>query len=361
MLFPTSSRAYADSFVPDLRSPFTIHEDIREVAETEPGLTFGSSKGASPEDNPEQATLRTRSLRGWSTSSATPTASDTSSNPFQRPHSRHTANTSIDLSHSTPSLTKFPSHASLDSGTAMSPQPIRSGNGTITTFNIDDYISSDDDFAEPRRPRAEGEEDLLFSDSGYGLNGFQLPGLNGSLARAASSPKDKQLLAHARSSISLPPIYDCDSFGRAGARRFILDTAADSEDESDDLDSPLASPQSLGSRPSSSPGTRSTKRLSAIGGSPMKGSPMRSGRSHHGRHPSGCAHEVIEEERTGKVDVAAAVKLRKEAKARKRASGVPSAARPRKARSAAGSLGAAVTTVRVEIAVDDEANHADVE
>jgi hypothetical protein len=201
-------------------------------------------------------------------------------------------------------------------------------------FNIDDYVSSDDDsFTEPRRPRGEGEEQLLFSDSGYGMCGFQLPGLPDAPPKAGS-PKTRQMLQHARSSISLPPIYDHGSFGPAGGRRFILDTAADSEDDDTPCNSPItASPMR---------GLRGTKRLSAICGSPA-------------RHRA-YSHEVIEEERTGKVDVAAAVRLRKETKARKRASGIQ-LARPRKARSAL-ALGMRDMLVAP---VDDEANHADVE
>ncbi|KAK5660257.1 hypothetical protein OQA88_12796 [Cercophora sp. LCS_1] len=319
---PSSLRSPPRSHHP--RSHFTIHDPIREVAEpTLPPIP----------DSPEQ-TVRTRSVRGWSTSSATPTTSDTSSNPFQRPHSRHTANTSVDLSLGPPSLTKIPSHTSFDSGAVVSPQTAKSSN-----FNIDDYISSDDDsFVEARRPRGEGEEELLFSDSGYGVDGFQLPGLMDSLP-TAGSPKAKQLLQHARSSISLPPIYDYDSFGRAGARRFILDTAADSDEEEyqSARDSPLR-------------GLRGTKRLSAICGSPLKpqrefsvGSPL--------KQQTGFESDVVTEEARSKVDVSAAVRLRKENKAQKRASGV-STVRPRKARSAL-PLGMGL--------VDDEANHADVE
>jgi len=88
-------------------------------------------------------------------------------------------------------------------------------------------------------------------------------------------------------------------------------------------------------------GLRGTKRLSAIC------SPARR---------RAYSHEVIEEERTGKVDVAAAVRLRKETKARKRASGIQ-AARPRKARSAV-ALGMKEHLVAP---LDDEENHADVE
>jgi len=304
--------------------------EIREVTETEPAPSSASLVSGTRthlDEGSEHATLRTRSLRGWSTSSATPTTSDTSSNPFQRPQSRHTANTSIDLSHGAPSINKVPSHASLDSGTAMSPKTAKSG-----TFNIDDYLSSDDDsFVEPRRPRGEGEEGLLFSESGYGADGFQLPGLLDSLPKN-SSPRSKQMLQHARSSISLPPSYDYDSFGRANGRRFILDTAADSDDETPHYPENMSPLRYL----------QHTKRLSAICGSPSKNS-------------AGCAHDVIMEERTGKVDVAAAVKLRKENKAKKRASGI--SLRPRKARSSI-PLGA---NGGLETPVDDEANHADVE
>jgi len=284
-----------------------------------------------PEDSPGQATLKTRSLRASSTSSTTPTTSDASSNPSQRPQSRHTANTSVDLSICASSLTKIPSHASMDSGAVMSPKAAKS-----STFNIDDYISSDDDsYMEPRRPRGEGEEGLLFSESGYGRHGFQLPGLADAVP-LSSRPKDKQLLQHARSSISLPPVYDCDSFGRAGARRFILDTAADSDEEeyqvhpANDI--------------SPTRGVRGTRRLSAICGSPLK------------QPQAGYTHDVIVEERTGKVDVSTAVKLRKEAKAQKRASGVP-LGRPRRTRSAI-PLGFAD---RVPTTADDEANNADIE
>jgi hypothetical protein len=56
------------------------------------------------------------------------------------------------------------------------------------TFNIDDYLSSDAESLtavvsgttnsiKSRRPTAEGEEELLFNESGYGAAGMQLPGL----------------------------------------------------------------------------------------------------------------------------------------------------------------------------------------
>lgn len=54
----------------------------------------------------------------------------------------------------------------------------------MTDFNIYDYISSDDESftteRKPRRPLAEGEEDLLFK-AGYGTSGAALPGLSDGL------------------------------------------------------------------------------------------------------------------------------------------------------------------------------------
>ncbi|KAK4463742.1 hypothetical protein QBC42DRAFT_198487, partial [Cladorrhinum samala] len=114
---------------------------------------------------PEPVPIRTRSLRGWSASSGTPTASARSSSPsFQlRPQ---TADTSIDLNYCPP-LT-----------TAPSPPPTpKSGS-----FNIDDYISDDEEINSFKHT-AEGEEELLFKDvEGYGPGeGFQLPGLSESI------------------------------------------------------------------------------------------------------------------------------------------------------------------------------------
>ncbi|KAK0715821.1 hypothetical protein B0H67DRAFT_554268 [Lasiosphaeris hirsuta] len=313
--------------LPYPRTPFTIHEAL-ETEASALDLGVNPVRDSNLGDIAELDPPRTRSMRGWSTSSATPTTSDTSSNSFQRPQSRHTANTSVDLSNDSPSITKMLSHGSLDSGTAMSPQTAKSSN-----FNIDDYLSSDDESVTAgHRPRAEGEEELLFSDNGYGLSGAQLPGLFDSLTMDGAT-KPPVPLQRARSSLSLPPIYDTDSFGRAGGRRFILDTAADSDEDD------AHSSYSAGVDMSPMRGLRGTKRLSAICGSPVK---LR-----------GYTHEVIEEERESKIDVAAAVKLRKEMKARKRAAGTPST-RPRKARSAL-PLGARDTSC------DDEANHADVE
>lgn len=305
----------------DLKTPFTIHEAQEEVPDADPAPVEDIPRPIPLSDSP----LRARSTRGWSVSSATPTASDTSSNPFPRPHSgAHTANTSVDLS----SLTKVPSHASLASDHHHPPPAAAS-----STFNIDDYLSSDDDSftAEqvPRRPRAEGEEDLLFADSGYGGmagagGGFQLPGLCDAFPTTTTSTATAPTI----------PLYDPPTANTS--RRFILDTAADSEnseDEDEEEESDFIP------RPA-----RGTKRLSAL----CSPAPVRR------RRPS---FAPIEEERSGRVDVAAAVRLRKETKARRRASGMPSSVVRVNRRGRA----AAPVVIRVEAPGDDEVNYADVE
>ncbi|KAK3318444.1 hypothetical protein B0H66DRAFT_237956 [Apodospora peruviana] len=291
----------------------------------------------------------TRSLRAWSASSATATASDTSSNPFQRPHSRHTVNTSVNLSNAASASSLKPVSSSPPSSplnsptaaTAVSPRTPKSSQ-----FNIDDYVSSDDDsLMAPTRNRAgEDEEDLLFRDTGYGLDGSQLPGLFDSLT-SASRQQQSSLLARPRSSplFSSPigarsMVYAGESFGRAAGRRFVLDTAADDDSDSsgpgggDDADSLFSGSSSVRTRSlhqlQRSP-RRATKTLSAIHHSNHgHAAALRRPRSTNsgyqlcysaagGRAPP--ADEVIEEEREGKVDVAAAVRLRKEVKAQKRA------------------------------------------
>ncbi|KAK3323409.1 hypothetical protein B0T19DRAFT_203234 [Cercophora scortea] len=327
---------------PYSKAHLTIREtreslDNRTAAATRSLTAASTHPNTSLDDVTEHSTLRTRSLRAWSSSSATPTASDVSSNSFQRPQSHHTANTSVDLSNASASL-KASSHSSC----AASPNTPKSAN-----FNIDDYISSDDDsFTTAHRAAgAEGEEDLLFSDAGYGANGFQLPGLFDSLTSPSrAGPQQPSLAQRHHSSPALSSTgpsrrqmtYSGDSFGRAAGRRFVLDTAADSdyysdtvpEYNDDDGDDDIGDGDDDGdsifdgavSKITRSPQRGATKRLSAL-------------RVHGGGNGGGGARhsvpncyyttdEVIEEENEGKVDVAAAVRLRKEAKQRKRAAGV---------------------------------------
>ncbi|OIW31969.1 hypothetical protein CONLIGDRAFT_641733 [Coniochaeta ligniaria NRRL 30616] len=254
----------------------------------------------------EVVPLRTSSLRNWSISSTTPTTSDTSSNPFQRPQSRNTATTSVDLGKDF----AIKNASQLSVGDV----PVRRSPGKSNVFNIDDYVSSDDDSLEPRLVRGEGEEELLFSTSGYGT-GFQLPGLLDTLA--SSPPRelavtDETFSSRPRSSASSPPGYFHKPFGGPGPpypqRRYILDTAADDEDDEDEDDTQSwqgGDAYTTSGMSSPGRGIRHTKRLSALA-------------SHYGHpHP---APDVIEEERDmSKIDIAAAGRQRKEEKARKRA------------------------------------------
>ncbi|KAK3369106.1 hypothetical protein B0T24DRAFT_631727 [Lasiosphaeria ovina] len=298
------------------------------------GLSVVPVTGSSNLDElSEHASLQNRSMRGWSASSATPTASDISSN--QRPQSPHTANTSIDLSSSC-SPVQSSRESSLDNGTGLSPKTPQS-----VAFNMDDYVSSDDDsFSTCQRPpRGEGEEDLLFRDDvGYGVHGTQLPGLFDALSIAdgasQQSPQQKRMMMmgpslRAHSLTALSPVYDAGTFGRS--RRFILDTAAHDDDEEEGNDDSYYSdgPEVFSLRTLQGTGTT---RLSAL----HSGSSRTTQQQQQQQYAT--AGDVIEEEREGKVDVAAAVKLRKEVKARKRAQALSlssSSSRARRARSAA--------------------------
>lgn len=146
-----------------------------------------SMKGRYPLDEIVEAVpIRGSSLRHSSITSTTPSVG--SSNLFQRPHSRHTAQTSIDLSYSP----AFPSSSSSGNGVYEKDEGGGAGEGAeggegaactspITvirspSFNIDDCIS-DDEVDGTKLPRSPDDEGLLFDDSGYGFQGSQLPGL----------------------------------------------------------------------------------------------------------------------------------------------------------------------------------------
>lgn len=277
----------------------------------------------------EHVPIRTSSLRHWSISSATPTMSSTSS--FPRPQSRHTATTSVDLA--TMSSFMNDSCSSLHSGTAdhtsfctalesALPSPVdaaTSGAG----FNIDDYLSSDDDVDADSfittRHRDSGlgatqEEELLFSDSGYGEAGLQLPGLFDSLSAV---PEPSYV------SPSRPSMRQSHSFGSPVRfqRRLSLDPRVEAPIFSlDEEDHGPGDYDILPARTDLALGRRGTRRISAIG----------------------TVYQSIEEEREEKVDVRTAIRLRKEAKAKQRAM-------------------ARLSRVQRRKAVDDEANHADVE
>jgi len=286
--------------------------------------------------------IRTSSIRHWSISSTTPTISDTSSNPSQRPQSRHTADTSVDLR--TSFSAKNSSLGSLTSVAAPGSVVVSPKSTKSQAFNIDDYISSDDDYDTPRRPRGEGEEDLLFQDNGYGMNGSLLPGLSDGMplpGLSSFAPLSPREIPRPRTSSSLPPNYLQNSFGSPTfspgpisyprSRRYVIDTAAHYDDDVDGDDDYLyrEEPTLPGLSPMrGGPASRGTKRFTALG--KMYDGHQRPSSSssyhhyghhhHHHHHHHRGSEDVIEEERDmSKIDIAAAVRMRKEAKARMRA------------------------------------------
>ncbi|KAK4193858.1 hypothetical protein QBC35DRAFT_8014 [Podospora australis] len=171
--------------------------------------------------------------RGLSASSSAPTLASDAARSSSPHSSRQTANTSIDFSAS-PSLKPSTSVAHL-----FHPSTPRSDD-----FNIDDYLSSDDDESVlgdgRKRPTGEGEEDLLFKDiEGYGGGGLQLPGLFDPFpdVNPSSGQPPRPRSPDLKSGAAYNGIGD--SFGPAEGRkkRFVLDTAAHSDpDEGDDED-----------------------------------------------------------------------------------------------------------------------------
>ncbi|KAK7927213.1 hypothetical protein PG985_004211 [Apiospora marii] len=197
-------------------------------------LASSSGRGARRLDIEESIPERTSSIRHCSMDSTTATLSSLSSNPF-RPHSRHTANTSVDLmpyaKGANSSRETFGSAAyhtasenySQPSIAALSPLTPQFGFNHNTeprpNFNIDDELSSDDDDFSPRQPRGEGEEDLIFNPSGYGFASGELPGLPNPLDLAAGLEKPRPTISSKNSKYSLRghqafgatiPDYDSD-------------------------------------------------------------------------------------------------------------------------------------------------------
>lgn len=128
----------------------------------------------------ETLPLRGSSLRHSSVSSATPTTDSVWSSPFPKPQSLHTTQTSIDV----PPSPAFPSSHSTNgvgkdgNGAALGSPVTVVRNESSPSFNIDDYLSDEEDELDDPRPRkSPDDEGLLFNDSGYGFRGMQLPGL----------------------------------------------------------------------------------------------------------------------------------------------------------------------------------------
>ena len=159
-----------------------------------------------------------------------------------------------------------------------------------SSFNMDDYLSSEDEmegepFLVSKRPKMPDDETLLFNDAGYGMRGTQLPGLFEAIPEIPyeSPPKSSQYLSDSFSRRPLAPLSRPPDFS---PRPYALET--DDEDELGGLgeEAPL-------------PIRDISARVKAM---------------------RAALYEAIAEEKLGKVDVKAAVRMRKEAKARERAS-----------------------------------------
>ncbi|KAI1186318.1 hypothetical protein F5B17DRAFT_368073 [Nemania serpens] len=133
---------------------------------------------------------RASSLSHWSSTSET-AMSTLSSNPF-RPQSGHTTNTSVDFSPNSllacqsippiPDLPflKPPPFIAQDTSVVTSPTSPTSRPSTRnhqwSDFYLEDYASPTDSSTSSR---GSYEEDLLFSETGYGISGHQISGLPG--------------------------------------------------------------------------------------------------------------------------------------------------------------------------------------
>lgn len=324
--------------------------------------------------------------RDWALETPSNGSTASSSNLYSsssgRPVSRHTKATSVDSTSHAPSSSRKsedsfmsgPYHGQ-QSGATWSPATTRS-----TGFNIDDYISSDDESftTEKRRqrPTADGEEDLLFKN---GFNGA-LPGLLEPMDDICPAPvvrltrgqsRERPATAHAPTTwkseaerasaaaarrtmdddqISLdldrpakllrqvrsgPEDGNLGTFGRR-TKKPVRDHAVTSTPSSGAEE--WATPSEImcennNNRTTSPPrGYFNQKRLSALGTLHGRGAdlglPAASAAAAGGREPAPATIPEAAE----KIDHAAAIRLRKEAKARKRAEEARSAREKRMTR-----------------------------
>ncbi|KAK0672229.1 hypothetical protein QBC41DRAFT_353509 [Cercophora samala] len=319
--------------------------------------------------------IRTRSLRGYSASSGTPTthttaaessSSSSSSNSPGRPQSRQTTTTVTSVSYC--SLAPCSPTTGLSSGKQLGVVGEGEGKGEVDDdgFNMDDYISSDGDSMfggggggdGVKKPNGEGEEELLWKEGGYGGGGLQLPGLwevfpdcGDKRGEEEEEEEEKGL----KTSWSYNGIGD--SFGPRGGRRwrrggYVIDTGVGSSEEEEEEEEGeggfygveeedeevVARGRQMAIGRARGRKVKRRRRLRGIGGEEEeeKGSDAddEDGTPRGSRYRSGSRGRasvasyyrelrekigVIEEER--KVDVAAAVRLRKQVKSAQRAAG----------------------------------------
>ncbi|KAK7755560.1 hypothetical protein SLS62_002494 [Diatrype stigma] len=167
-----------------------------------------SIKVAKASDIEEFVPERRSSLRNSSLTSETTAYSSLGSSSI-RPQSRHTPSTSIDLTPTVPffnftnatqDTVNKANHSSPNARVRRSTVVSSSVESTSTVhgregrsvLDLDEYSSSDDSFENPHKPRGQNEKELLFVESGYGVNDALFPGLPGLSDAAASRPTTSQ-------------------------------------------------------------------------------------------------------------------------------------------------------------------------
>ncbi|KFH42858.1 hypothetical protein ACRE_064060 [Hapsidospora chrysogenum ATCC 11550] len=289
-----------------------------------------SSMSARPQldDIDEIIPCRRSSWRNESVSSMAPSTTATTSTHLSGKHSRHTADTSLDLGYSLPSAQKqmVPNDIGRNahvrgksSGTTVS--SIRGPSGyksqraegpspSVRPLEMVDYATSTtegsdiESYVEKRRRRRHDDEALLFKEDGYGQTGGSLPGLFDSFdVDKSTAPIWSSVRAATASSQqnsrALPPTSAPNLAEFTSSRR--VPTVSLPRWEYDDGDS------SSVTTPDSDPDVRTTR-----GTGPVRGvGSILAG--------DGC-YDPEEEAMDEKLDVRLAVRLRKEMKRRERAS-----------------------------------------
>lgn len=323
---PQSQRSPKASNVAQIRTeepPLPPHPRKRSVGAT-------SLRGRPQLDNIDEVTPgRRSSWRNESVSSMAPSTTATASSNMSGKHSRHTADTSLDLSYSMPAAQKQLSLNGIakkshtrgkSSGTTVSSlrgpsrhQTQRSQARSPFTLPVDEdgYLSSTTDgsdiesYVEKRRRRRNDDEDLLFKEDGYGQTGGGLPGLfNGDAAPinptwassfSTTAKNKKHTISRARPPTSAPRLNESTASRRAPHPSL----RAWEYDDDDDTSSLTISESDAGMRSRS--GSGATAELGSI----------LSGDGHYDPE-----EEALEE----KLDARLAMRLRKEMKRRERTS-----------------------------------------
>ena len=290
-----------------------------------------SSMSARPQldDIDEIIPCRRSSWRNESVSSMAPSTTATTSTHLSGKHSRHTADTSLDLGYSLPSAQKqmVPNDIGRNahvrgksSGTTVSSIRGRSGyksqraeapSPSVRPLEMVDYSTSTtegsdiESYVEKRRRRRHDDEALLFKEDGYGQTGGSLPGLFDSFdVDKSTTPIWSSVRAATASSQQntrpLPPT-SAPNLAEFTSSRRVPTVSLPRWEYDDDGDS------SSVTTPDSDPDVRTTR-----GTGPLTGvGSILAG--------DGC-YDPEEEAMDEKLDVRLAVRLRKEMKRRERAS-----------------------------------------